>query len=202
MVKRFQPDNSVSAVLDTVARMQQKETESYRAFVNRLSGVAKRSDPPLPKKEVCRALLKALPVSISSLIIGKGYTTVTEFIEIMEDILTDINLIERKGATVKNKVLTTLGASDKLAEKLEKVNRCQTSYNRLAASPKWCRRFCTNLDSSAARSGHQSLLRRPGRNRRPAQLAPPHAPDHHCGAGPLCRALPACLRGGRDLVQV
>lgn len=121
MVKRFQPDNSMSAVLDTIAQMNKKENESYRAFVNRLSGIAKRSDPPLPEKEICRALLKALPVSISSLMIGKGYTTVTEFITIMENILTDMNLIERKGATVENKVLATLGASDDLAEKLEKL---------------------------------------------------------------------------------
>lgn len=125
MTAAFQTDNSLSAVLGNLMSMRPKEGESYRAFAHRLYGASRRANPPLPEKEICRIMLKILPHQISSLLIGRSCDKISGFIKILEEAITDKNMID--GGSVQNsfekpkeeKILATV--SSKTEEKLDKI---------------------------------------------------------------------------------
>ncbi|KAK3927478.1 Retrovirus-related Pol polyprotein from transposon 412 [Frankliniella fusca] len=94
MVKAFQSDNSMSAVMGNLMNMRPRENETYRAFAHRLYSASRRANPPLPEKEVCRIMLKILPHSVASLLVGRSCDQISDFIQILEDAITDRNMIE------------------------------------------------------------------------------------------------------------
>ncbi|KAK3911527.1 Retrovirus-related Pol polyprotein from transposon 412, partial [Frankliniella fusca] len=93
MADAFQSDNSMTAVLDRLGKMAQKSGETYKAFAHRVYNESRRANPPLPEEEVTRIMLKILPPSVATLMIGKNCKTVADFINQLERSIIERNIV-------------------------------------------------------------------------------------------------------------
>ena len=94
MVRAFQTDNSMTSILDLMRMQSMKQGESIRSFLYRVDALADKADPPLSPKDRCRVFLQLLPVSLSSIMIGRSNASVKDFISTVESVMAEQRLID------------------------------------------------------------------------------------------------------------
>ncbi len=135
--------------------MAQKTGETYKAFAHRVYNESRRANPPLPEEEVTRIMLKILPPSVATLMIGKNCKTVSDFINQLEKSIIERNIINnssentasanaaglneltemfgklmKKQENTENKILALLNGKDETVEEDDEKEDMESKINK------------------------------------------------------------------------